>query len=76
MNGDCIHTVYRTATGNWANEAETGERVYGVHATKQESVRRGRALARAARTHHVIHNADGTISSCDAYGGDAPPPRC
>ena len=70
LSGDCIHTVYRPATGNWANEAGSGQRVYGVHATKEESVRLGQVLARAAQTHHVIHNRDGTIGSLDAYGGD------
>ena len=66
---ECIHTVYRTATGNWANEAGSGQRVYGVHATKQESVRQGRDIARAAHCPHVIHNEDGTISSIDAPDG-------
>jgi len=70
MSGDCVHTVYRPATGNWANEAGSGQRVYGVHATREESVQRGRELARAAATHHVIHHADGTVDSVDAYGED------
>lgn len=60
---DCIHTVYRPATGNWANEAGSGRRVYGVYATRTECVRRGQELARATQTNHVIHSPDGMISS-------------
>jgi Uncharacterized protein conserved in bacteria (DUF2188) len=29
-----IHTVYRSATGDWANQAEGGDRASSVHATK------------------------------------------
>lgn len=63
MSGDWIHTVYRSATGNWANQLGTGRRVLGVYATKDESVRRGEELAREADTNHVVHNIDGTIES-------------
>ncbi len=72
MSGDCVHTVYRPATGNWANEAGSGQRVFGVHATREESVLRGRDLARAAATHHVIHHPDGTVESVEAYGEEHP----
>lgn len=72
---ECIHTVYRPATGNWGNEAGSGQRVYGVYATKEESVRRGQELARATQTHHVVHDQDGTISSFDAYGEGTASPR-
>jgi hypothetical protein len=63
LPGACIHTVFRSATGNWANQVASGERVYGVHATKEECVRRGQELARAAGVHHVIHDVDGSVSS-------------
>lgn len=70
-----IHTVYRSATGDWANEVEGGERASSVHTTKAEAVARGRELAIAARTEHVIHNMDGTISERNSYGNDRYPPR-
>ena len=68
MSGDSIHTVYRGATGNWANEAGTRGYVRSVHATKEEAVRHGRALALVDQSNHVIHNMDGTISTRRSYG--------
>lgn len=78
MSGDSIHTLYRSATGNWANEAGSRGYVRSVHATKEEAVRHGRALALADQASHVIHNMDGTISTRRSYGnrrvgGDAGP---
>ena len=70
MHGDTVHTVFRSATGNWANQVTSGERVYGVYATQEEAVRRGQALARAAQVNHVIHDADGTVRSLNAYRDD------
>jgi hypothetical protein len=69
-----IHTVYRHATGDWANEVEDSGQVSSTHATKEEAVAAGRQLAIAARTEHVIHNMDGTISGRNSYGHDAYPP--
>lgn len=70
MSGDSIHTVHRSTTGNWANEVGPGEHVCSVHATREEAVRRGRALALAAQTNHVIHDIDGAIRSCQFHGKD------
>ena len=70
MSGDWIHTVYRRTTGNWANEIGPREHVCSVHATREEAVQRGRALALAAETIHVIHEIDDTISSRQSYGND------
>lgn len=70
MSADWIHTVYRSATGNWANQLGTGQRVFGVYATKDESVRHAAALARAAGTYHVIHDIDGTIHSSHRHDHD------
>ena len=75
ISGGWIHTVYRSATGNWANQLGTGRRVLGVYATKGESVRRGVQLAREADTKHVIHNIDGTVESALWYADDDPAPR-
>jgi hypothetical protein len=65
-----IHTVWRSATSDWANEVEGGDRAASVHATKNEAVRRGRELAIAAKTEHLIHNKDGTIAVRNSYGND------
>lgn len=67
MSGVGIHTVCRSTSGNWANEMPGSQRVLSVHATKREAVLHGRQLAIAARTEHVIHNADGTVSSHSSY---------
>ena len=45
-----------------------------VHATKAEAVKRGRELAIAAKTEHLIHNMDGTIAERNSYGNDPYPP--
>lgn len=68
-----IHTVFRSATGNWANQAASGEQVYGVYATKEECVLRGQRLASATGVNHVIHDADGTVSSLTTYRSDPGP---
>ncbi len=70
-----IHTVYRDATGNWANETVGGEHVCSVHATKHEAVQHGQHLARAAQTEHVVHDIDGTIISHNSYASYANTPR-
>lgn len=70
MSEGWIHTVYRSATGNWANQLGTGRRVLGVYATKDEAVRRGEELARETDTNHVIHNIDGAIESSRWHASD------
>ena len=65
-----IHTVWRSATSDWANEVEGGDRASSVHATRNEAVKRGRDLAIAAKTEHLIHNQDGTIAVHNSYGKD------
>jgi hypothetical protein len=60
---DAIHTVFRSATGNWANQVASGDRVYGVYATKEECVRRAQSLATALGVEHVIHDVDGAVAS-------------
>jgi uncharacterized damage-inducible protein DinB len=69
MAKELIHTVYKS--GQWINEIEEGEEIGGVHATKEEAVRAGRARAQQDRTEHVIHNQDGTISERNSYGNDS-----
>jgi len=64
-----IHTVYKG--GQWINEVEEGEQIGGVHATKEEAVRAGRARAQQDRTGHVIHNQDGAIGEGNSYGRDS-----
>jgi hypothetical protein len=71
MSGGWIHTVYRRATGNWANQLGTGRRVLGVYATKDEALRRGEELAREADTNHVVHAVDGTVEATRWHGRDA-----
>lgn len=70
-----IHTTHRNATSDWANTAEGNDRASSVHATKEEAVKRGRELAIAAQTEHVLHNMDGRIAYRNSYGPDDYPPR-
>ena len=70
-----IHTVYRSATGDWANQVEGGTQASSVHRTKEEAVARGRQLAQNAHTEHLVHNMDGTIAYRNSYGPDSYPPR-
>ena len=63
-----IHTVYKR--GQWINEVEEGEEIGGVHASKEEAVRAGRARAQQDRTEHVIHNQDGVFAERNSYGND------
>ena len=50
-----------------ANQVASGERVYGVYATKEECVRRGQDLATSIGVDHVIHDVDGAVSSRNPY---------
>ena len=63
-----VHTVFKD--GQWVNEIEGGAANGGVHATKEEAVRAGRARAKQDQTEHVIHNQDGVISERNSYGDD------
>jgi hypothetical protein len=63
-----VHTVYKN--DQWINEVEEGEKIGGVHATKEEAISAGRARARQDATEHVIHNQDGTIGERSSYGKD------
>jgi Uncharacterized protein conserved in bacteria (DUF2188) len=65
--GSRVHTVYRV--GLWQNEVE-GEGVDSSYPTKVEAVARGRELAIARRSEHVVHNLDGTIAGRNGYGVD------
>lgn len=67
-----IHTVHRD--GYWVNEVEGGERASSRHATKAEAVAKGREMAKARKTEHLIHNMDGTIAERNSYGSDPYPP--
>ena len=75
MHGDTVHTVLRAATGNWANQIASGERVYGVYATYEEAVRQGQELARVAQVNHVIHDVDGTVRTLNSHRVDPRAPE-
>jgi hypothetical protein len=63
-----IHTVYRN--DQWVNEVEGGGAISGIHATKEEAVKVGRARAQQDKTEHVIHKQDGTIGERNSHGND------
>ena len=72
MARGCVHTVHRD--GAWHNEIE-GSGLASSHYTKEQAISRGRELAWAQRTEHVIHNMDGTVAERNSYGSDPLPPR-
>ena len=43
-----------------------------THGSSSSAVKRGRELAIAAKTEHVIHKMDGTIAERNSYGNDPP----
>ena len=63
-----VHTVHRD--GRWFNEVEGNDRASSSHDTKDEAVQRGRELAQANKSEHLIHNQDGTIGERNTYGHD------
>jgi uncharacterized protein DUF2188 len=67
-----IHTVYKNDF--WHNEVEGGEHL-SSHVRNDQAVASGRAAERVRRTHHVIHNADGTVAERESYGSDLFPAR-
>ncbi len=70
-----VHTVPNPAGDGWVNEVVVGSStsVEGPpHATKDQAVSAGRALARTRFAEHFVHNADGTIAYRNSYGGDDP----
>ena len=68
-----IHTVPHG--DRWANYREGSLRVSNTAPTKAEAQEKGREMAKAAKTEHVIHNKDGSIGSRNSYGNDPHPPK-
>ena len=66
-----IHTVYRRESDRWVNHVEGEGPLTPAHASKDEAVDRGRALAEERRTQHVVHRMDGTILRRRSYEADA-----
>lgn len=64
-----IHTVWRKDT--WANVQEGNDQPISTHATKEEAVEKGRALAKSKKVEHLIHNKeDLAIHERNSYGND------
>lgn len=61
--------------GGWKNQVPGNSRASSVHATKAEAVDRGRAMAKARKMEHQIHNRDGRIGVKNSYGNDPYPPK-
>ena len=63
-----VHTVWREP--NWVNIVEGDKSPLSMHASQDEAIAHGRALARSAKVEHVIHRPDHTIRERNSYGGD------
>jgi hypothetical protein len=64
-----VHTVHKGL--QWVNEMEGGAEFGGAHPAKEDAISAGRARAMEAKTEHVIHNEDGSISERNSDGNDS-----
>lgn len=65
---DNVHTVPHG--DGWANKVEGNSRVSNTAATKAEAQAKGRDMARARQSEHLVHKKDGTIGQRNSYGND------
>jgi hypothetical protein len=61
--------------GGWQNKVEGNTRASNTAPTKAEAEAKGREMAKARETEHVIQNKDGEIHKRNSYGNDPFPPR-
>ena len=60
--------------GGWQNRVAESSRAAHVHITKTAAEARGRQMAMARRTEHIIQDTAGQIQRKDSYGNDPYPP--
>jgi hypothetical protein len=56
--------------GGWQNKVEESRRAANVHLTKAAAEAKGREMAMARKTEHVIQDRDGKIQRRNSYGND------
>lgn len=66
-----VHTV--PYNNGWANKQ--GGELLSKHHTKSAAQDKGRSIAKAAHTEHVVHNTNGQIGTKNSYGRDTNPPK-
>jgi Uncharacterized protein conserved in bacteria (DUF2188) len=61
--------------GGWQNRVSESSRAAHVHPTKAAAEAKGKEMAKARRTEHIIQDKSGQIQRKDSYGHDPFPPR-
>jgi hypothetical protein len=61
--------------GGWQNRVGGSSRAAHVHPTKAAAEAKGKAMAKARHTEHVVQDKSGQIQRKDSYGHDPFPPR-
>jgi hypothetical protein len=56
--------------GGWQNKVAESSRAANVHSTKAAAEAKGREMAMARKTEHVIQDRDGRIQRRNSYGND------
>lgn len=70
-----IHTVYNSDRQRWESKAEGRQEPLSTHRTKENAIEKAAALAKKAKSEHLIHGKDGKIHERNSYGNDPFPPR-
>ena len=61
--------------GGWQNRVGGSSRAAHLHPTKAAAETKGKEMAKARRTEHIIQDKSGDIQRKDSYGHDPFPPR-
>ena len=59
----------------WAVRGEGNSKDTSHHATQQEAIDAGRAIARNQQSELIVQNRSGRIRERDSYGNDPYPPK-
>lgn len=59
----------------WANKVQGSRRVANTAPTKAAAQAKGREMAQARKTEHIVKNKDGTVGGRQSYGNDPHPPK-
>jgi uncharacterized protein DUF2188 len=61
--------------GGWQNHVSESSPAAHVHPTKAAAEAKGKEMAKARRTEHIIQDKAGQIQRKDSYGPDPYPPK-
>lgn len=70
--GSDDYWVSKRPEGDWALQREGAKRASGLFDRQGDAIRRGKALAKKARSELIVKNGEGRIRSKDSFGNDPP----